>query len=564
MARRSFSVIDVTEILIHWYAGRSQLELAASLGVDPKTVRKYTAPARAAGFTPGGPPVPAEVWAARVREWFPELVDTGLRQVSWPAIEPHRDYIHGQLKEGVTAATIHQRLRDEHGLEASVASLRRWVRANLPEEARREQVRVLRPDAVEPGSEGQVDYGKLGMWADPDSGRRRSVWAFSMVLACSRHMFVRPVLTMDQQAWTQAHVDAFAFFGGAPARLVPDNLKTGVERPDLYDPQLNRSYGELAEHYGVLVDPARSKKPRDKPRVERPMPYIRDSFWRGRVFSSLAEMQAAALAWCDEVAGTRAHRSLDGAAPGAVFAAVEQPALLALPEQPFELAVWSRPKVGPDIHARVDKTLYSIPWRLIGQHVDARATAHLVKFFHGGTLVKTHIFKPRGMQTDYNDYPPEKIAFHMRTPTWCRERATEIGEAATAVVGELLEVHALFRLRAAQGILGLADKHSEARLEAACARAVEVGDPSYRTIKGILAAGTEAQPVVRAAGDGGAAAHLHGPDALFAAPPPTAVDVVPRPPDVVPTGPDVVPTTSTTTNVVPLSTTSTKAKGRNR
>lgn len=371
---------------------------------------------------------------------------------------------------------------------------------------------------------------------------------------------------MDQQAWTQAHVDAFEFFGGAPARLVPDNLKTGVERPDLYDPKVNRCYGELAEHYGVLVDPARSFKPRDKPRVERPMPYIRDSFWRGRTFSSLSEMQAAALAWCDEVAGTRTCRPLDGAAPGAVFAAVEQAALLPLPERPFELAVWSRPKVGPDIHARVGKTLYSLPWRLVGQHVDARATATVVKFFHDGVLVKTHIAKPRGMQTDYTDYPPEKIAFHMRTPTWCREQATEIGSACRQVIDELLEVNALFRLRAAQGVLGLADKHGRARLEAACARAIEVGDPSYRTIKGILVAGTEARPVVRASGDGGAAAHLHGPEALFADSP--AADVVPRPPDVVPASADVVPAPAdvvpppaAVSNVVSLSVTS---KGRHR
>ncbi|MCW2718869.1 MAG: Integrase catalytic region [Pseudonocardia sp.] len=330
--------------------------------------------------------------------------------MSWPAIEAHRDYIYEQLNQGVTVATIHQRLHDEHRLEASVASLRRWVRANLPEQARRDQVRVLRPDEVEPGAEGQVDYGKLGMWCDPQTGRRRAVWAFVMVLACLRHMFVRPVLTMDQQAWTQATVDAFVFFGGAPVRLVPDNLKTGVERPDLYDPQLNRSYGELAAHYGVLIDPARARKPRDKPRVERPMPYVRDSFWRGREFTSLAGMQADALRWCVEVAGTRACRALDGAAPGVVFATVEQPALLALPRSQFELASWSRPKAGPDIHIKVGKTLYSVPWRLIGQHVDARATAHTVQVFHDGALVKTHIAKPRGKQTHTGDYPPEKIA----------------------------------------------------------------------------------------------------------------------------------------------------------
>lgn len=117
----------------------------------------------------------------------------------------------------------------------------------------------------------------------PGDGRKHTVNAFAMVLCCSRHLFVRPVIKMDQHAWTEAHVAAMEFFGGVPRRLVPDNLKTGVDRPDLYDPKINRSYGELAAHYGCLVDPARSRKPRDKAQVERPMPYIRDSFWRGRL-----------------------------------------------------------------------------------------------------------------------------------------------------------------------------------------------------------------------------------------------------------------------------------------
>ena len=137
-------------------------------------------------------------------------------------------------------------------------------------------------------------------------------------------MFVRPVLVMDQRAWTECHVAAFAFFGGVPARLVPDNLKTGVDKPDLYDPKINRSYAELAAHYGCLVDPARAIKPRDKARVERPMPYVRDSFWRGREFTSLEQMQAGAERWSAEVAGRRPCRPLDGAAPAAVFEAAEK------------------------------------------------------------------------------------------------------------------------------------------------------------------------------------------------------------------------------------------------
>jgi hypothetical protein len=268
---------------------------------------------------------------------------------------------------------------------------------------------------------------------------------------------------------------------------VPDNLKTGVAKPDLYDPKINRAYAELAAHYGVLIDPARAAKPKDKPRVERPMPYVRDSFWRGREFHSLEQMQAEAERWCSEVAGRRACRPLGGAAPAVVFAATEAAVLAPLLVRTFELASWSRPKVGPDIHIKVGPTLYSVPWTLIGQHVDVRATSTAVQVFSDGKLVKTHVAAAgKGRVTDYADYPPEKIAFHMRTPAWCRKRAEQIGPKTAEVIAELLEVNALFRLRAAQGVLTLADKHSPERLEAACAHALAVGDPTYRTIKGIL------------------------------------------------------------------------------
>jgi transposase len=527
MARRTFDVIDICEIFTHWHAGRSKNEIAGSLGLSRNTVRKYLAAAEAAGMVPGGPAVSQERWAELAREWFPELADTRLRQVTWPAIGEHRDYIVGQLKAGVTVATIHQRLRDERGLAVSVASLRRYVAANLPEETRRAQVRVLSLHPAEPGEQAQIDYGQLGRWADPVTGKLRAIWAFAMVLCCSRHMFVRPVIKMDQNAWTECHVAAFEFFGGVPARLVPDNLKTGVDRPDLYDPRINRSYAELAAHYGCLVDPARSRKPRDKAQVERPMPYIRDSFWRGREFTSLAQMQAGAARWSADVAGQRPCRPLDGAAPAAVFAAAEAGALAPLPKTPFVLAQWSRCKVGPDIHVKVGQSLYSVPWKHIGQTLDARSTATMVQLFTGGDLIKTHVRKPRGKQTDLGDYPPEKIAFHMRTPSWCRKKATEIGPACTELIAGLLTDNALYRLRAAQGVLHLADKHQPGRLEAACAKAAAAGDPSYRTVKGILAAGTEASPVTAPAGDGGAPAFLHGPEALFAAEPATAGNVVP-------------------------------------
>lgn len=144
MARRTFDVIEITELLVNWHAGRSKNQLAPSLGMHRRTISKYVAPAIAAGLHPGGPPLSEAEWAACVREWFPELADPRLRQVTWPAIAEHHEYIAAQLRADVTMATIHQRLRDERGLAVSVASFRRYVAANLAEEARRSHERALR------------------------------------------------------------------------------------------------------------------------------------------------------------------------------------------------------------------------------------------------------------------------------------------------------------------------------------------------------------------------------------------------------------------------------------
>ena len=509
------NVNDVVEILEHWHAGRRMGELSSSLGVDPKTVRKYVAPALAAGLSPGGPTLGRDEWSALAVDWFPELSDAAMRQLTWPQIEPHRDEIKRLLDEPVTVSTIHQRLRDNRGLCVSESSLRRWIGVNLAEEVHRASVRVLR-DTPPPGEEAQVDYGLLGRWFDPIEQRWRRVWGFLLVLSFSRMIFLRPVLKMDQRSWVESHVLAFSFLGGAVLRVVPDNLKTGVIKPDLYDPLVNRAFMEFATYYGCLIDPARAIKPRDKGRVERPVPYARDSFFAGRAgeFPSLVAMQADALRWCHEVANVRKCRPLEGARPVDVFDAHERHVLLALPRNSFELASWSRPKVHPDIHVKVGKTLYSVPWRLIGQQLDAKESLHTVEFFLNGALVKTHARQEKGKVTDHQDYPPEKIAFFQRGPTWCRNRAEEIGPATLALVATLMEINALYRLRSAQGVVRLADKYGAARLERACARATQVGDPTYRTVKGILLAGTEDEgedtaPVREAP------AHLHGPSTLL-------------------------------------------------
>jgi transposase len=248
MARRSFEVLDVVEIYQHWNAGRPKAVIAESLGVDPKTVRKYVKLAEDAGLSPGGQVFSRQEWTELVRSWCPELVDARRRSLTRKVIEPYRPRIEQMLGTN-TVTTVHQRLRDEEGLSVGISSFRRYCWVEFPDEHNRDKVTVARPD-VEPGDEAQIDYGYLGTFFDPVSQKLRKVWAFVMVLAFSRHMFVRPVLKMDQASWTATHVAAFSYFGGAPRRLVSDNLKTGVLKADIYDPKLNRSYAELASHYG--------------------------------------------------------------------------------------------------------------------------------------------------------------------------------------------------------------------------------------------------------------------------------------------------------------------------
>lgn len=482
---------DFVEMFRHWHAGRSQVQIHDALGIDRKTIRKYVAPALAEGIEPvPQDPFDEPLWRDRIRRWFPELVDPSVRALLWGQIAVHHDWIDEQLKAPVTVATIAQRLRDDRDVDVSESTVRRYIATVFAESRLEEKVTVPR-GAVEPGSEAQIDYGKLGMWDDPRSGRRVAVWVFAMILACSRALFIQPVLRMDQRSWNASHVAAFEFFGGVPLRLVCDNLKTGVIRPDLYDPLINLAYGELASFYGTLIDPARANKPKDKPRIERPMPYIRDSFFAGRQFESLAAMQSEGLRWAVEVYGVHKHRGLDGATPTAVFDAVERPALMSLPGRRFEAVVYTVGTVAPDCHVRSGKAFYSAPWRLLGQKVTVRTAGDLVQIFHADAVVATHVLHLSGRSTNFEHYPPHKVAHTLRTVTWCRAQAEQIGPAAVAVVAELSEVNAIHRLRAIQGIIRLRDRYGQARLDAACARALAVGDPGYRTIKGILAAGTE-------------------------------------------------------------------------
>lgn len=505
---------DIAEILDHWQHGRSMQAIATSLGLDRKTVRKYVILAAQAGFSPGQRPPGG--WGAWLDQHHPELTGRGRIRPTAEYLDPLREEIRQALAGGVTPTTAWRRLHQARRTAVSLATFRRYVRRTFPTMGDRPQIVVRRPEPP-PGDEAQVDYGLLGMWLDPLSGTRRAVNAFALVLPMSRHQYACPVLHMDQQTWNDCHVAAFRFFGGVPHRIVPDNLKTGVLKPDLYDPVFNRAYEELAHHYGFLIDPARVRKPTDKSAVERQIPFIRGDFWRGRTFSNLTEMTAALEQWCTEVAGMRIHGTTKER-PLEVFQAMEQSALRPLPAMPWEPAIWAHAKVARDCSIQVAGSWYTVPYRYVGQHLAVRLTGQLVQCYQHYTLVKTHLRVPKGRRSiDWDDYPPEKAAFFQRTPDWCRHQARRLGLAVGAAVAAILELHALYRLRQAQGVIRLADRYGANRLDAACTRALAFGDPSYRTIKTILERGLDQHAAGQDLTQGRLAdAFLRGPEELVA------------------------------------------------
>jgi len=423
----------------------------------------------------------------------------------------------GEIREALattTAATVWQRLRDERGVMVSLPSFYRYLSCFLTDVWKKPRIITVRRSEPPPGEEAQIDFGYLGTWQDPLSGKSHRLWAFALILSFSRHMFVRIVTRLDQREWLVCHILAFDFFNGVSKRLVPDNLKTGVIKADLYDPKFNRGYEELAHHYGVIIDPARSGKPRDKARVERVIPYIRDSFWSGRDFTSLEEMNKQAMEWCLRVAGVREHGTTHQQ-PLTLFRLAEEKQLGPLPAAPFEIATWHQAKVAHDCHIQVNGTLYSVPYQYAGKTVDVKLGTKVVEVYLDYELVKTHLRGAKGLRvTDWNDYPPEKAAFFQRTPDWYRQRASLIGTSTKEMVEALLEEHAFHHLRQCQGILRLAEKYGQQRLESSCARANAFGDPTYRTVKTILERELDREPLlfepVKPAG-----AFLHGPDELF-------------------------------------------------
>lgn len=485
---------DLVDVFRRWQQGDSSRQIAKSLGMSRNTVRGYLRTAEGAGLT-REVGWTAEQWAAFVRQRFPETESAAARAVWWTELDQHRDEIVRQLKENRVTTVWGRMHNDDKVIHCSLSTFRRYVQASIPQEVDPGRVAIHGVECA-PGELAEVDFGKLGRVPDPATGKPRTLWAFILVLVYSRHLFVAPVLRLDQETWLRCHLMALDFFAGRMRRIVLDNLKDGVIKANLYDPRLNRAYREWGRYYDILLDPARSGEPTDKPHVERVVPFVREHMFRGREerFPDLRTGEAWAAQWCREEAGARIHRTT-GRRPLELFLEAEAPVLRPLPTQPWELCFWERMTVARDSSCLVAGARYSVPWRLLDQTLDARVTTDRVEFFRETDLVKTHPRAPRGGQRlDDADLPQERIAFFRRTAPWCRTQAEKLGPEVLATVAELLEVGTNARLRQAQRVLDLEATFGDKRLNAACARARAFGDARYLTIKNILVAGLDQQP----------------------------------------------------------------------
>ena len=274
-----------------------------------------------------------------------------------------------------------------------------------------------------------------------------------------------------------------------------DNLKSAIVKAVLHEPVAQRSYREFAEHYDFLISPCRVRTPEHKGKVESGVKYVKRNFLAGRTFRDLTEANTKLLQWVERIAGTRIHGTTKER-PRARFLEVERDALTPLPATPFDMGVWKQAKLHPDCHVVVNGAYYSAPHRLIGNRLWVRTNERDVLIFHDYERVASHAWGPPGTRRTLRDhYPPEKVAYLMATPQYCRAKAARIGEATAAVVDRLLDERPLDRLRTAQAVLRLAEKVGPRRLEAACRRALCFDDAKYTTIKRILARGLERDPL---------------------------------------------------------------------
>jgi len=482
----------VREVLrLSWACRLSSRDVARSCGIARSTVGEYVRRAQEAGLSW---PLPADLDDGVLeRRLFP------LPSTLPAALRPLPDWaeVHAELRhKGVTLFLLWQeyKARCPEGFRYSwfCDLYRAWSG----------RVDLVMRQTHRAGEKLFVDYaGPTVPVADRATGEIRAAQIFVGVLGASNYTYAEATWTQTLPDWIGSHVRMFAYLGGLPAVLVPDNTKTGVTHPHRYEPDLNPTYLEMARHYGVAVVPTRVSAPRDKAKVEVGVQVVER--WilarlRHRTFFSLAELNAAIAELLVEL-NQRPFRKLPGCRRG-LFEQLDRPALKPLPASAYEYAEWSQPKVHIDYHVEVDRHYYSVPYQLVGQRLDARLTVRAVEIFHKGRRLTSHARSHRiGGYTTLGEHMP---AAHREYARWTPQRlvrwAAKAGPATARAIETILtrRVHPQQGFRSCLGIMRLGQNYGDDRLEAACERALRLGACSYKSIASILKAGLDRQPLL--------------------------------------------------------------------
>ena len=483
MPTQRLSMRRIKQLLtMRFGAGASARAIGRELGIAPSTVREYLGRAVAAGI---GWPLAADLTdedlVARL------FVNAGVRAGARLHAEPDWSALVRELKRpGVNLLMLWDEYR---AVQPRGYAYSRFCQ--LFREFERRLSPTMRQQHVA-GDKAFVDYsGKRVPIADPATGEVRMAEIFVAVLGASNLTYAEATWTQTLADWIGAHVRMFRFYGAAPRLLVPDNLKSGINKASFYDPEVNRSYAAMAAHYRVGILPARPKRPRDKAAVEAGVRFAQ-SYILGRLrnvtFFSLAECNVA-IAVAVERMNSREMRRL-GMSRRQLFETVERPLMQALPLDDYEYAEWHLARVGIDYHVEVQGFFYSVPHALIREQVDTRATARTIEVFHRGKRVAAHARRYGGPR--HGTQPEHMPSAHRRYAEWTPQRfqrqARDIGPNTEALIIAVMarRPHPEQGFRTCVGVLRLFRGLDAARVERVSLRAIEVGALSYASVASIL------------------------------------------------------------------------------
>jgi len=485
----------IKEVLrLKYVCGLGKNEIAQSCQVSRTTVGNYLRSAEAAGLTW---PLVAGLSEAELES---RLFHWGNSPADPPRPLPDCQSIYDQLRDykkvNLTLTQLWLEYKEQHpdGYQYTqfCEYYHRW-RGKL-DYCMRQEHRV--------GEKVFIDYCDGLSILDSVTGELTLTQLFVAVWGASNYTYAEATLSQKLPDWIGSHVRAFEYFRCLPRMLVPDNLKSGVREACFYEPELNPTYADMAQHYGCAVLPARPRKARDKAKVEAGVLVAQRwilAVLRQRTFYSLAELNAA-IRECLERLNTRImHRT--GKSRRELFETLDHPDALPLPQKPYEYAEWLKAGVNIDYHIEVDNHYYSVPFALLRERLEVRLTATTVEAFHKGERVAAHTrsYVRGGYTTVKEHMPPEHRRYAEWSPSRFIQWAGKTGTATAEVVEKILasRTYPEQAYRACLGIMRLSRQYEPARVEAAARRAIHFNAYSYRSMRSILASGLDSHPLPR-------------------------------------------------------------------